>query len=174
MSFNASPEPTARQYPVHYRITISGAPADGFIDHLSSVYYADSAPLADKAASLNIERSNLRYEALIRSLSENATIAVTAYDLEEGEGSVYGMTVVYDRPDYIYAYAENGTLITDPEDSITRQIEKALANDITQVRTVLVPVTGDDYTHSTELVTAEALTGLDIVVELLDLIKAPV
>jgi len=178
MSFNTNPEPTARQYPVHYRITISGTPDGGFVDHLSSTYYANEDDLADTAASLDLERSNMRYEALVRALSEYATIALTAYDTQTGEDTVYGVTVVYDRPDYVYAYNEDGDLITDPEEAIAFQVNKALSADITQMRTILVPsiVTPDAgdpytaYTHSTELVTASALTA-NITVELLDLIK---
>mgnify|MGYP001551615492 CR=1 FL=1 len=127
----------------YYRVTVVGA-----IDPESVELYAqdngDEFPTTNDA-SLDIERSNMRYEALIRGASTTISplftpnIVVTGRTVDSPATQIE-LTLVYDRPEYLVTEDENnpGTELTGVN-AITRFIARALVVDEVENRQIYFP-----------------------------------
>jgi len=135
---------------LYFTVSIDGitgsAPADGFIDNLSANSYivpgvggtydmATGWP-SDFANATARARGNLRWKAILEQLASTVTpyavSNITATGATNtGEATSMDFTVVYDRPDYLYAYDElNAGVMLFNDHAIARWIARALVQNI--------------------------------------------
>lgn len=144
----------------YYTVTIGAltggaAPADGHVDHKTPEQYgADdvNVPLAasttfpsDNDLSLAKERANMRYEAIIRQVSENiqplqiSGVVATAAD-QDTPATSFVFTLAYDRVEYLRTEDElNPGVFLLEGDAIKRWVERALTTDATENRFIYKP-----------------------------------
>lgn len=126
---------------------------DGAIDKLSPELYAaannDAFPTT-LDFSMEIERTNMRYEAVIRSVSEDIqplqTSAISTTDrTEDDPATAIQFTLVYDRPEFLNTEDEGepGTFLTDI-DAVTRYVARGLIADEVLNRQIFNPNTEID------------------------------
>lgn len=142
--------------PKYYNVSITkiGSDAEGFIDHVLVQNY--ETPPSTFALSLSKERANMRYEAMLREVSENIS-PLFVLDQDNGgatvsaPGTAFSCTLAYDRPEYLYTDDETdpGTTLTGT-DALTRQIARCLIRDIVQTRQVYDPTNVDGITAGNE------------------------
>lgn len=144
---------------LYYQVVIDAltgsAPADGFINNLTpksyitpgsgSTYDMEVGWPTDLNGALASARGNLRWEAVLQQLSSVVTPFAVTNVVPTGANATtpatsMNFTVVYDRPDYLYAYdeANPGTMLYN-EDAITRWIARALMENINSNIPVLDP-----------------------------------
>ena len=132
-----------RLEPAYFIVDITGA-----VDNLSPEFYAAANPTdfpTTNAASLDIERTNMRYEEVIRAVSEDiqplftASIQTTGRT-EDVPATAIQFTLPYDRPEYLYTEDEDnpGTFLTGA-DAVTRYVARGLILDIIENRQVYQP-----------------------------------
>ncbi len=131
---------------LYYTITIAGnsnvSPADGFIDNNSAssyilagvdgTYDVEAGWATNLADALAKARANLRWKTLIEQIS----LTVNPYAIQNitatgatssASATSLVFTLVYDRPDYLYAYDElNPGLMLYNNDAIQRWVARAL------------------------------------------------
>ena len=121
---------------------------DGAIDKLSPELYAaannDTLPTTLNF-SLDIERTNMRYEAVIRSVSEDiqplqTSAIVTTGRTEDDPATAIQFTLVYDRPEFLYTEDEDnpGSFLTGV-DAIKRYVARGTVNDEIMNRQIYDP-----------------------------------
>ena len=156
----------------YYTVTIGAliggaAPKDGHVDHITPEQYGalGSFPTTD-ALSLTKERANMRYEAIIRQVSENiqplqvSGVVATAAD-EDTPATSFVFPLSYDKKEYLRTEDElnPGVFLTE-DAAIKRWVERALTTDVTMNRYVykpdFVPATAIIYGPAIESVVAEA------------------
>jgi len=137
-----------RLEPAYFIVDITGA-----VDNLSPEFFAaensDTFP-STLAFSLGIERTNMRYEEVIRAVSENiqplftAAIATTGRT-EDVPATAIQFTLPYDRPEYLSTEDEDnpGTTLTGV-DALTRYVARGLVDDVVNNRQIYDPETTDD------------------------------
>ncbi len=164
-----------RLEPRYYRIQITGA-----VDNVSPEQFAraNGDPAQDyqdempttRSASLDIERSNMRYEAVIRGLSTTiqplfAVSHATSSRTKDVDASDIAFTVAYDRPEFLVTEDEDnpGTFLgyeqsgSDALEALERFVARELIVDIVQKRQIFDPesyVTGESKGPAIEVVTA--------------------
>jgi len=138
----------------YYRIVITNltgvAPANGFVDHQKPEDYI-TLPTT-KAFSEAKERSNMRYESIIRNISTDIAPTVVRGQVAtaatpDAEATSFGMTVGYDREEYVRTADE---LIPGTEligiAAVTRWVARALIQEQVGNRDfydpTVVPATG--------------------------------
>lgn len=144
----------------YYTVTIGAltggaAPADGHVDNKTPEQYgADdtNVPLLASTTfpstndlSLTKERANMRYEAIIRQVSENiqplqiSGVVAAAAD-QDTPATSFVFTLAYDRVEYLRTEDEqNAGVFFTEENAIKRWIERALTTDITENRFIYKP-----------------------------------
>lgn len=117
-----------RLEPAYFIVNITGA-----VDNLSPEQFG--ALPATLVQSLIIERTNMRYEAVIRSVSEDiqslqTSAIVTAGRTATAPATAIQFTLVYDRPEFLNTEDEDnlGVFLTGA-DAIKRYIARGLIND---------------------------------------------
>lgn len=165
----------------YYTVTIGAltggaAPKDGHVDNKTPEQYgADdtNVPLLASTTfpstndlSLTKERANMRYEAIIRQISENiqplqiSGVVAAAAD-QDTPATSFVFTLAYDRVEYLRTEDElNAGVFLEGADALKRWVERALINDITENRFIYkpdnVPTTAIVQGPAVEEVVAEA------------------
>ena len=132
-----------RLEPAYFIVDITGA-----VDNLSPEQFG--AFPATLVQSLIIERTNMRYEAVIRSASEDiqplqtSAIAVTGRTATAPATAIQ-FTLAYDRPEFLYTEDEDnpGTFLTGLA-AVERYVARGLVNDEVMNRQIYDPETTDD------------------------------
>lgn len=135
----------------YYTVTIGAltggaAPKDGHVDHKTPEQYGADSPApsttfpSTEALSLAKERANMRYEAIIRQVSENiqplqiSGVVATAAD-QDTPATSFVFTLAYDRKEYLRTEDElNPGVFLLEGDAIKRWVERALTTDATENR----------------------------------------
>lgn len=137
---------------VHYRVIIdlssyaaNMAPNDGGVDNRTPEQYGEDGATpddysttfpSDKDASLAKERANVRWEEILRQVSEIITpdvrkITKTGSPTADDPPQTIEFTLSYNREEYVYTYNSeddpSGIEYLNGEDAITRQIARALS-----------------------------------------------
>jgi len=127
---------------VYFDIAITSltaaAPADGFVDNKNPEDYV--ALPASEILSDAKERANMRYEAIVRYISENISPLSTTNHVATGadvdtEATDFTFRVSYDREEYLSTEDEDnlGTFLLGT-DAIKRWVGRALSSDVTSNR----------------------------------------
>lgn len=129
-----------RLEPAYYIVDITGA-----VDRDSPEQFSGGFPVS-LAQSLVIERTNMRYEAVIRSASEDIQPLQTSAIVATGRtatapATAIQFTLVYDRPEFLNTEDEDnlGTFLTDVA-ALTRYVARGLVNDEVLNRQIFDPV----------------------------------
>jgi hypothetical protein len=142
-----------------YTVTIGAlaggpAPADGHIDNKTAQQYGFDSIVNDgpsttfpttNVLALAKERANMRYEAIIRQISDViqpiqiSGVVATGAD-EDTEATSFVFTVAYDRKEFLRTEDELnlGTFLTEAA-AIKRWIERALITDSVENREIFKP-----------------------------------
>ena len=147
----------------HYTVNI-GVLASGHVDHITPENYPAFA--TNKVLSLVKERANMRWEEIIRQISETiqplqiSGVVATGAD-ENTEATAFDFTVAYDRVEYLRTEDElNPGIYLEGADAIKRWVERALTTEITSNRFIhnpdVVPTTTIKTGPAIESVTAPA------------------
>lgn len=161
MSFTAYPEQTAHVVNHYFRVEIdaslSPSTAEGFIDHLSPKWYGENGgfPTTNEAA-LAKERSNMRFDRMIETMSENISpvqiTAITSDATKDSIGTSFAFTVAFDRVEYLTTIDEtnNNSAITDHASALKRMIARAFVFDFTKNREEVYypPAEGEDFGYN--------------------------
>ena len=168
----------------YYTVTIGaltgGAdPLDGHVDNKTPEQYGGDDPNvplsasttfpSTNALSLTKERANMRYEAIIRQVSENiqplqvSGVVATGAD-EDTPATSFVFTLAYDKKEYLRTEDELNLGVFLTEDAaIKRWVERALTTSETLNRFIykpdLVPATAIVQGPAVEKVTAGAAEG---------------
>lgn len=133
-----------RLEPAYYIVDITGA-----VDRDSPEQFSGGFPVS-LAQSLVIERTNMRYEAVIRSASEDIQPLQTSAIVATGRtatapATAIQFTLVYDRPEFLNTEDEDnlGTFLTDVA-ALTRYVARGLVNDEVLNRQIFDPDTPDN------------------------------
>ncbi len=132
-----------RLEPAYFIVDITGA-----IDNESPAQFGTFP--ATLAQSLIIERSNIRFEAVVRGASENiqplqtSAIVVTGRTNTDPATSIQ-LTLAYDRPEFLNTEDEDnlGTFLSG-DDAVKRYVARGLINDEVLNRQIFDPETTDD------------------------------
>lgn len=137
--------------PKYFRVQVSSnnlgglAPNNGFIDD-KKPHEFDNFP-STVENSYKKERSNIRYEEIIRQMSmttspvNNTPSNIDAPGRDENtDPTNFNFTVVFDKPDYLRTEDENNknTFLTQ-EDAIKRYVARALTLTLEKNRDILNP-----------------------------------
>ena len=133
-----------RLEPAYDIVEITGA-----VDNDSPEQFSGGLPVT-KAQSLIIERTNMRYEAVIRGVSEDiqplqtSAIAVTGRTATAPATAIQ-FTLAYDRPEFLSTEDEDnlGTFLTDAV-AVARYVARGLIFDKVQNRQIFDPETPDN------------------------------
>lgn len=157
--------------PIYYRVEIDAsglggaAPADGFVDHTKPEEY--SAFPTNNTLSLQKERANMRWEEVVRQVSEKISpvyvleIEATGAD-QDNPATLFSVTFGYDREEYIFTEDEDnpGTTLS-AVDAVKRWVARALIVDLVENRYIYYPdvVNGNPQGAMIENVTADAIAA---------------
>ena len=146
---------------VRYRVEISALlksdPGNGFVDNQRlEDYRTGGSPTeaADLDKAIEKERANLRWREIRQQVATHiAPVGILAFDAPGADAntppSSFAFTLVYDRPDYVYAYDEtDAPTVLHDEDAVKRLVARALIADITTSTIVLDPTPVADTPHS--------------------------
>ena len=135
----------------YYTVTIGAltggaAPNDGHVDNTTPEQYGATTGFpSTNALSYEKERANMRYEAILRQVSENiqplqvSGVVATGAD-QDNPAISFVFTLAYDKKEYLRTEDElnPGTYFTEA-DAIKRWVERALTTDVTMNRFVYKP-----------------------------------
>ena len=160
MSFTVYPETTARNKPSYFSIQVNNPgflASEGFMDHVVPSWYGTNPPFVfppTLAGSLTKERSNMRYDRMVRNLSETSNPNVinisTVGANATTEPTSITITVRYDRPEFIStpnelfgsAHPTGGDeILTDPLLVLERHAVRAMLISFTTSRMIYDPTT---------------------------------
>ena len=136
----------------YYRVVIGaltgGPPAenDGHVDNTTPEEYgAQGSFPSTNDLSFEKERANMRYEEIIRQVSENisplqiAEVVATGAD-EDNPATQFEFTLSYDRFEYLRTEDElNPGIFLEGADALKRWVERALTSEIVSNRFVYKP-----------------------------------
>ena len=156
----------------YYTVTIGAltggaAPNDGHVDNTTPEQYgASSAYPSTNDLSLAKERANMRYEAILRQVSENiqplqVSGVVATGATEDTPATSFVFTLAYDKVEYLRTEDElNPNTYLEGADAVKRWVERALTTDVTMNRFIYkpdpVPLTTNPQGPAIEEVTAGA------------------
>ena len=159
--------PGLNRLEINYYTVSIGALNNGHVDNTTPEQYgALGAFPSTEAFSLTKERANMRYEAILRHVSETiqplqvSGVVATGAD-EDTEATAFDFTLAYDRVEYVRTEDEDnlGTFL-EGADAVKRWVERALTIEETINRFVFnpedVPTTSIPSGPAIEEVTAEA------------------
>lgn len=139
-------QPGLERLEINFYTVSIGVLVSGHIDHTTPEQYgAAGAFPSTNALSLVKERANMRWEEIIRQVSETIQplqiSGVVATDAEEDvEATAFGFTLAYDRVEYLRTEDElNPGVYLTGNAAIKRWIERALTTDITSNRFIYKP-----------------------------------
>lgn len=160
-------QPGLNRLEINYYTVNIGALTSGHVDHTTPEQYAvTSAFPSTKVLSLVKERANMRWEEIIRQISETiqplqiSGVVATGAD-ENTEATAFDFTVAYDRVEYLRTEDElNPGIFLEGADAIKRWVERALTVEIESNRFIhnpdVVPTTTIKTGPAVESVTAPA------------------
>ncbi len=153
-----------RLEPCYYIVNITAA-VDNLSPELFAAANSDTFPTT-LAQSLDIERTNMRYEAVIRGLStdiqplQTSSIQVTGRTATAPATAIQ-LTVPYDRPEFLSTEDEDnpGTFLTGV-DALQRYIARALIQDEVVNRQIFDPEVIENQPQILEVTAVKEFSSL--------------
>lgn len=153
-----------RLEPCYYIVNIVAA-VDNLNPEIFAAANSDTFP-ATLAQSLDIERTNMRYEAVIRGLStdiqplQTSSIQVTGRTADDPATAIQ-FTVPYDRPEFLSTEDEDnlGTFLTGV-DALERYVARELIQDAILNRQVFDPEATGNEPQILEVFAAKEFSSL--------------
>jgi len=156
-------QPGLERVEINYYTVDIGALVSGYVDHITPEQYGVTSALpSTNVLSYQKEAENMRWEEIIRQVSDNIQplrttgVLVTGAD-EDTPGTAMTFTLSYDRVEYLRTEDEEnlGTYLTGA-DAIKRWVERALIVERTENRFVYKP----DFAPTTTVRSGPAIESI--------------
>lgn len=156
-------QPGLERLEINYYTVSIGTLSNGHVDHITPEQYGALSNFPDtKILSLVKESANMRWEAILRQVSETiqplqiSGVVATGAD-EDTEATAFVFTLAYDKVEYLRTEDEDnlGTFF-EGDAAIKRWVERALTSDITTNRFIYNP----DIVPNTTIISGPAVESV--------------